>query len=70
MPDMAGDHLAKKIKAVRPDIPIILCSGFNKKITEEVIAQSRISAYLKKPVSAAALSRTIRRLLDEGPQWG
>ncbi|MCG8617024.1 MAG: PAS domain S-box protein [Desulfobacterales bacterium] len=66
MPDMAGDQLARRIKALRPDIPVILCSGFNKKITDDVITESGINAYCKKPVSAAEFSRTIRRLLDQG----
>ena len=66
MPAMTGCQLAEEIKVFRPDLPIILCSGFNKKITDQTIADTGIDAYCKKPISAPELAGTIRRLLDGG----
>ena len=35
MPEMTGDQLAKEIKRIRPEIPVILCTGFSAKITSD-----------------------------------
>ncbi len=65
MPAMTGYQLAEEIKVFRPDLPIILCSGFSKKISDKTIAKTGINAYCKKPISAPELAITIRRLLDD-----
>ena len=65
MPDMTGDILAAKIKKIRPDIPIILCTGFTRKIFEDEIENFCIDAYCLKPVSIQSLAKKVRRLLDE-----
>jgi FixJ family two-component response regulator len=31
MPELTGEDLSSQIKAIRPDIPVILCTGFSKK---------------------------------------
>ena len=40
MPNMTGDLLAVELMRVRPDIPVILCTGYSKKISEEVAKKS------------------------------
>ncbi len=65
MPDMTGDVLAKKIKKERPSIPIILCTGFSKKISEDEIENLGINGYCKKPISIPSMAKKVRRLLDQ-----
>lgn len=65
MPDMTGDVLAKEIKAICPDIPIILCTGYSKKVSEDEIEDYGINAYCRKPVSVPTLAKKVRRLLDQ-----
>jgi CheY-like chemotaxis protein len=64
MPKMTGIRLAENIKAIRPDIPIILCTGFNKMEIQDQIENRNINAILKKPVHLREFSETITRLMN------
>jgi len=65
MPEMTGDEMARKIKAIRPDIPIILCSGFSDRIHPHTAKAIGLSAMLMKPVTYADLAKTVRRALEK-----
>ncbi|MBU1169025.1 MAG: response regulator [Proteobacteria bacterium] len=64
MPEMTGLELAREITAIKPDIPIILCTGYNKRITEAKAKEAGISLLLLKPVEIKELAVSIRRLFD------
>jgi PAS domain S-box-containing protein len=64
MPEMAGDELAEAIKRIRPGIPVILSTGYNKKISGETASKFGIKAFIYKPVAMADLARTVRSVLD------
>ncbi len=64
MPEKTGDQLAKDLLAIRPDIPIILCTGWSESLTEKHARAIGIRSYLKKPVTRLDLARTIRKVLD------
>jgi PAS domain S-box-containing protein len=68
MPGMSGENLARKILAVRPEIPIILCTGHSSIVSEETTRSIGIAAFLLKPVDRGILAETIRRVLDAGKQ--
>lgn len=55
MPSMSGDILARKILHIRPEIPIILCSGFNHIMDREEVRKIGISGRIIKPIGAAIL---------------
>jgi signal transduction histidine kinase/ActR/RegA family two-component response regulator len=65
MPKMTGAKLAEKLIRIRPDIPIILCTGHSSLIDEEKARQLGIAAYMMKPVSMAKIAKTIRKLMDQ-----
>ena len=65
MPNMTGDELAMELIAFRSDIPIILCTGYSKKITDEKAAKIGIKAFAYKPIVKAELAKTVRKVLDE-----
>jgi len=65
MPNMAGDALAQEIMRIRPDIPIILCTGFSKRISEEKAKDLGIRAFINKPILKPEIAETIRKVLDE-----
>ncbi|WP_167527952.1 ATP-binding protein [Desulfosarcina alkanivorans] len=67
MPGMTGDQLAAQILDQRPDIPVIICTGFSKRMSSELASTSGIRALLMKPVTVQELSRTIREVLDADP---
>lgn len=64
MPKMTGDELAKNILEIRPDIPIILCTGFNDRINEKKAREIGIKAFMTKPMLMKDLAMTVRKCLD------
>jgi CheY-like chemotaxis protein len=66
MPNMTGVQLAGELKNIRPDIPVILCTGFSENINEENFTSKGISSFLMKPITIDGISRAIRQVLDKG----
>jgi len=64
MPQMAGRELAKELMAIRPDIPIILCTGYRDQIDENSAKEIGIKAFAMKPVIMSEIAHTIREVLD------
>jgi len=65
MPHMTGDLLAKEIRALRPDIPIIIYTGYSTKINEEKFKEIGINAVLMKPVTFQEMADAVRKALDD-----
>ncbi len=65
MPQLTGVELAKELLAARPDLPIILISGFSELITGAKIKKLGIRHYLMKPLVGGELAATIRQVLDK-----
>jgi PAS domain S-box-containing protein len=65
MPQMTGDMLARELIKIRPDLPVILCTGFSENISKEKAATMGIKAFLMKPLRKEELAHTIRKVLDE-----
>jgi signal transduction histidine kinase/ActR/RegA family two-component response regulator len=64
MPKMTGDQLARKMMDIKPDIPVILCTGFNETISEEKALAMGIEKFVMKPIVKDELANTIRTVLD------
>jgi len=64
MPNMTGDELAEQLFAIRSDIPVILCTGFSTRITEEKAKNMGIKAFILKPLIRKDIAETIRKVLD------
>ncbi len=65
MPFMTGIDLGREILAVRPDMPMLLASGFSGTWTEEKVRAKGFRGLLVKPLSAAAMSRAIQNVLKK-----
>ena len=65
MPAMTGDVLAAKIISIRPDIPVIVCTGYSERIDREIIQKIGIKELAMKPLAMKDLAEMIRRVLDE-----
>lgn len=63
MPEMTGAELTKELKKIRPDIPVILISGFGEEITHDDLEKIGISEYVMKPMTIRELGTAIRRAL-------
>jgi CheY-like chemotaxis protein len=66
MPAMKGTAVIKRLKAMRPACPVILCTGFADGATEEAALAAGADAFLLKPVEAQRIAQTLRTLLDHG----
>jgi PAS domain S-box-containing protein len=64
MPNMTGEELAQRLLAIRPDLPIILCTGYSEKITPEKARRMGIRDFLMKPLTIEQLAAKVRGLLD------
>jgi signal transduction histidine kinase/ActR/RegA family two-component response regulator len=64
MPKINGDRLARKLMDINPQIPVILCTGFNEAITEEKALSMGIGKFVMKPIVKDELAYTIRSVLD------
>ena len=64
MPQMTGIQLAGELLSLRPDLPIILCTGFSEFVDAKKAKAVGIKEFLMKPFSKRALATTIRRVLD------
>lgn len=63
MPEMSGSELVLAIREIRPDLPVIICSGFSQTFTKEVAKDMNISDFLVKPISRKELGESIAKCL-------
>jgi len=64
MPRMTGDQLASEILAIRPNLPIIICTGYSQRLNREKAESIGVKGVLHKPVSKPDLARMIRKVLN------
>jgi signal transduction histidine kinase/ActR/RegA family two-component response regulator len=64
MPGMNGEQLAQEMVRIRPDIPVIICTGFSERLNRDIAADLGIKSLLLKPVILSDLARVVRRVLD------
>jgi len=64
MPHMTGDVLATEMIALRPNLPVILCTGYSERITEEKALGSGIKGFAMKPIIMEKLARLVRNVLE------
>jgi len=64
MPKLTGVNLAREVMKIRPDIPVILCTGFSATITPEKARTAGIREFVMKPLLIRQISKTIRKVLD------
>lgn len=68
MPQMTGVDLVREMVSIRPDIPVILCSGFSEMISDEQAKTLGIRAFVMKPLSIQDLAEVARKVLEEKKQ--
>lgn len=66
MPKMAGDKLSTELIKIRPDIPVLLCTGFSNDRAKDMADLPGIRDIMMKPVIMKDLADKVRELLDQG----
>jgi PAS domain S-box-containing protein len=64
MPNMPGDKLSAELINIRPDMPVLLCTGFSENMSEEKADSLGIKGLLLKPIAIQDLARKMREVLD------
>ena len=70
MPKMTGDRLARELISIRPDVPVIICTGFSEKIDKNKAINLGVKGFLMKPVVKSEMARMVRKVLDESCALG
>ncbi len=65
MPNLSGKELSQEIHKLNPDLPIILCTGYSSKISEEDAGDFGISTYCTKPLKISELSKLVKDVLKD-----
>jgi DNA-binding NarL/FixJ family response regulator len=65
MPNMTGEQLARELIAIRPEIPVIICTGFSDENSEQRARDLGVKGILKKPVARGDLAEMVRKVLDD-----
>lgn len=63
MPEFSGTEMIEQIFQLNPDIPVILCSGYNEQISEKEALELGCSRYLGKPINTQLLIQTLQEIL-------
>lgn len=64
MPGLTGDRLTAEVRADRPDLPVIICTGYNRRLSDNNPESLAVQAILMKPVEHIDFARTVRAVLD------
>ena len=67
MPHLTGEELSKQLMEIRPDIPILLCTGYSDQLDAANAHALGIKKFLIKPLEMSELAKIIREVLDEDP---
>ncbi|MFN7915125.1 MAG: PAS domain-containing protein [Vicinamibacterales bacterium] len=64
MPGLTGDELARRMLAIRADLPVLLCTGYSDLVDGATAAAIGVRRYLSKPIAIATL---VQAVIDELP---
>ncbi len=66
MPQLSGADILRQVREIRPDLPVIILTGFDETFTREEAIKAGASGYLYKPVAIHELARAIREVVEGG----
>ena len=64
MPGMTGFDLARRLLQIRPELPIILCTGYSSQVSEEKVRSYGIKGFIMKPLAKKDIAHLIRKVVD------
>jgi PAS domain S-box-containing protein len=65
MPHTTGVQLAEELRSIRPELPIIICTGYSERLDAEKAKSLGVNGFLMKPVKKTDMAGMIRKILDE-----
>jgi CheY-like chemotaxis protein len=64
MPGLSGIELAERVRAIRPTLRVICCTGYGDEGTERQAAAAGLHAFVRKPIDLDALAAMLRKTID------
>ncbi|WP_310599998.1 ATP-binding protein [Desulfobulbus sp.] len=64
MPGLTGMEMARQMLAIRPDLPIVLCTGYSSLVTKDAVLAAGIKGFAFKPLPRKELAALLRQVLD------
>ena len=65
MPKMTGVQLTNEILAIKPDLPIIMCTGFSERLNSIMAQELGVARLVMKPFMPGEIARVVREVLDK-----
>jgi CheY-like chemotaxis protein len=65
MPIMTGDELARRLIAIRPELPVIIITGFSERLDRQQAETIGVKGFLMKPVVRFEMAEMVRKVLDK-----
>jgi len=65
IPRMTGDRLTKEILTIRPEMPVIICTGYSERMSAKKAEALGVSKYIEKPIDLRNLASALREVLNE-----
>lgn len=65
MPRLTGLDMAREILRMRPDVPIIMCTGYSEKVSDEIAREAGVRRLLHKPVLGPVFAQAIEGVLSQ-----
>jgi FixJ family two-component response regulator len=64
MPQLTGDKLVLEVFKIRPEMPVIITSGFTDTMVNDIFNQVSNKAFIPKPFQPQELAKMVRQVLD------
>ncbi len=64
MPIMPGEKLAREVKKIREEVPVLMCTGHSGKVGPEMLRSNGLEACLRKPLAIREVAEKVRHVLD------
>jgi two-component system cell cycle sensor histidine kinase/response regulator CckA len=65
MPELSGPELARAMKKIRPDLPLVLISGLVSSVTEESARRQGFVGLIRKPFEIDEMAKSVARVLSD-----
>jgi CheY-like chemotaxis protein len=65
MPGMTGKELTEEILTLRPQLPVVLCTGFSEFLDSRQAQEQGIRAFVQKPYTVAQIGKVIQQILEK-----
>ena len=61
MPEIDGLEVARQVRSIKPDLPVVLASGYTASLTTDILREAGVCDLLEKPVALPALADVLHR---------